>query len=103
MWRATRCCAPWASVADGLLTRSIGQLPWALIQAHVHRAIAVTDEEIARAVRYLYERQGLRVEPSGSVTVAAWLAGRVPATGPVVAVLSGGNVDPDLFARMIAG
>jgi threonine dehydratase len=92
-----------ASVADGLLTRSIGQLPWALIQAHVHRAIAVTDEEIARAVRYLYERQGLRVEPSGSVTVAAWLAGRVPATGPVVAVLSGGNVDPDLFARMIAG
>ncbi len=92
-----------ASVADGLLTRSIGRLPWALIEPHVHRAIAVTDEEIGRAVRYLYERQGLRVEPSGAVTVAAWLAGRVPATGPVVAVLSGGNVDPELFARMVTG
>ena len=92
-----------ASVADGLLTRSIGRLPWVLIEPHVHRAIAVTDEEIGRAVRYLYERQGLRVEPSGAVTVAAWLAGRVPATGPVVAVLSGGNVDPELFARMVTG
>ena len=92
-----------ASVADGLLTRSIGRLPWALIEPHVHRAIAVTDEEIGRAVRYLYERQGLRVEPSGAVTVAAWLAGRVPASGPVVAVLSGGNVDPELFARMVTG
>ncbi len=92
-----------ASLADGLLTRSIGRLPWALIQPHVDRAITVTDEEIGQAVRYLYQRQGLRVESSGSVTVAAWLAGRVPATGPVVAVLSGGNVDPDLFTRLIAG
>lgn len=90
-----------ASLADGLLTRAIGTLPWSLIRAHVHRAITVTEAEIASAVRFLYTCQGLVVEPSGAVTVAALLAGKVAAAGPVVAVLSGGNVDPDLFQRLV--
>ncbi len=92
-----------ASVADGLLTRSVGQLPWALIAGRVTRALQVTEEEIAAAVRFLYERQGLRVEPSGSVAVAAALAGRAAVAGPVVAVVSGGNVDPEVFMRLLAG
>lgn len=92
-----------ASVADGLLTRAIGRLPWALIRAHVHEAVPVTEAEIGQAVRFLFERQGLRVEPSGAVTIAALLAGKVQRPGPVVAVLSGGNVDADTFARLIAG
>jgi threonine dehydratase len=91
------------SVADGLLTRSVGSLPWALIQQHVHRAVTVTDAEIGQAVRWLFEHQGLRVEPSGAVTIAALLAGRIESSGPVVAVLSGGNVDPDVFQRLVTG
>jgi threonine dehydratase len=89
------------SVADGLLTRAVGTLPWALIRPHVRRAVAVTDAEIGDAVRWLFEHQGLRVEPSGAVTVGAILTGRVESPGPVVAVLSGGNIDPDLFQRLV--
>lgn len=92
-----------ASIADGLLTRAVGALPWSLIQVHVHRAVTVTDEEIGRAVRFLFARQGLRVEPSGAVSVAALLADKVGAPGPVVAVLSGGNVDQDVFDALVAG
>jgi threonine dehydratase len=92
-----------ASVADGLLTRAVGTLPWSLIRPHVRRAVTVTDPEIGSAVRWLFERQGLRVEPSGAVTVAALLAGKIAAEGPLVAVLSGGNVDQALFERLVAG
>jgi threonine dehydratase len=88
-------------IADGLLTRAIGTLPWALIAGRVQRALTVTDEEIGSAVRWLFRRQGLRVEPSGAVTVAAWLGGAGRTAGATVAVLSGGNVDPELFERLV--
>jgi threonine dehydratase len=91
-----------ASVADGLLTRSVGALPWSLIQPHALRAITVTEAEIGHAVRFLFERQGLRVEPSGAVSFAAVLAGKVTSPGPVVAVLSGGNVDQAVFDLLVA-
>lgn len=94
---------PTESVADGLLTRSIGALPWAVIQPYVHRAITVSDPEIGTAVRWLYDHQGLRVEPSGAVTMAAVLSGRIETKQATVAVLSGGNVDPDVFQRLVAG
>jgi threonine dehydratase len=92
-----------ASLADGLLTRAVGALPWSLITGRVREAVVVTEEEIHAAVRALFDRQGLCVEPSGAVTVAALLSGKVRTTGPVVAVLSGGNVDPELFQRLVAG
>jgi threo-3-hydroxy-L-aspartate ammonia-lyase len=91
-----------ASLADGLLPMRIGSIPFGYIQHAVQDVIQVTDEEIAEAVRFLYARMGLRIEPSGAATVAAVLAGRVPANGGVAAILSGGNVDPDLFARLVA-
>jgi threonine dehydratase len=89
------------SIADGLLPRSIGRLTFSILQPVVRRAIQVTDDEIKAAVRFLYREAGLSVEPSGAVGVAAVLAGRAPATGPVVVVLTGGNVDPDLFADLV--
>jgi threonine dehydratase len=92
-----------ASLADGLLTRAIGTLPWAIIAGRVRRAITVSEEEIRGAVAHLFHRQGLRVEPSGAVTMAALLAGRIRPPGPTVAVLSGGNVDLDLFQQLVAG
>lgn len=91
-----------ASLADGLLPMRIGSIPFGYIQDVVHDVVQVTDEEIAEAVRFLYARMGLRIEPSGAATVAALLAGRVTAGGGVAAILSGGNVDPDLFARLVA-
>jgi threonine dehydratase len=88
------------SIADGLLTRSIGRLTFPIIQRVVREVVRVSETEIAGAVRYLHREAGLRVEPSGAVTTAAILAGRLRLTGPTVAVVSGGNVDPDLFHRL---
>jgi threonine dehydratase len=88
------------SIADGLLTRSIGRLTFPIIQRVVREVVRVSDTEIAGALRFLYREAGLRVEPSGAVSTAAILAGRLRPTGPTVAVVSGGNVDPDLFHRL---
>lgn len=91
------------SIADGLLAPALGTFPWRAIRSAVHGAAVVNDREIGDAVRFLFERQGLRVEPSGAVPVAALLAGRVQLAGPVAAVLSGGNLDPDVFRRLVEG
>ncbi len=88
------------SMADGLLTRSIGSFTFPIIRRVVRQAVQVTEDEIADAVRFLHREAGLRVEPSGAVTTAAILAGRLALSGPTVAVVSGGNVDPDLFHRL---
>jgi threonine dehydratase len=66
----------------------------------VREAVQVAEDEIAAAVRFLHREAGLRVEPSGAVTTAAVLAGRVHLDGPAVLVVSGGNVDPELFQRL---
>jgi len=90
-----------ASLADGLLTKSVGRLTWPLIRDIVHDVASVTDAEIRTAVRWLHTA-GLRVEPSGSITTAAILANGSIVTGPTVVVCSGGNVDPTRFEELIA-
>jgi threonine dehydratase len=89
------------SVADGLLTRAVGDLTWPVIRDTVAGVVAVTDAEIAAALRWLGQR-ALRVEPSGAVSTAALLAGKVQPEGPVVVVSSGGNVDPARYAELVA-
>ena len=64
-------------------------------------AISVTDSEVGRAVRFAWEQHGLVVEPGGAVALAALLAGKVALGEGVVAVLSGGNVDPALHEQLI--
>jgi threonine dehydratase len=90
-----------SGIADGLLPLSVGRLPFAAMAGIVTEAVQVTDEEIAAAVRCIFDRMRLTVEPSGAVTAAALLTGRVRPKGPAVAVVSGGNVDPDLFQRLL--
>jgi threonine dehydratase len=89
------------SLADGLLPLSIGELPFAVLSPVVRQAIQVSEDEIAAAVRYLYQELHLVVEPSGAVTTAALLGGRVQTAGSTVVVISGGNVDPELFHRLV--
>jgi threonine dehydratase len=80
----------------------LGELTLAHIAALVDDVVTVDDQMIARAVLVLAERAKQVVEPSGATGVAALLAGAVaPLTGPVVAVLCGGNVDPLLLTRII--
>jgi threonine dehydratase len=82
------------SIADGLLAVEIGRLPFLHHQRYVDDVVLVDDAPILGAMRLLLERAKLVSEPSGAIAVAAILSGAVkPTDGPVVLVLSGGNVD----------
>jgi len=89
------------TMADGIAVRSPSELTLAHVRAYVDDVITVTEEEISRAVLLLLERAKAVVEPAGAVGLAAILAGKVAGTGPAVAVLSGGNVDPLLLIKLI--
>ena len=90
------------TLADALVSARPGAFPFRHIRRYVDDMVTVTEEEIVRAVRFLATEAKLVVEPGGAVGVAALLAGRIPpGPGPTVAVLSGGNVDPDLLAKLL--
>jgi threonine dehydratase len=89
------------TIADGIAVRRPGDLTFAHVGKLVDEVVTVTDEDISRALLMLLERCKLVVEPAGGVGVAALMAGAVRVGGPTVAVLSGGNIDPMLMARMI--
>lgn len=90
------------SIADGLLPLAVGALTFEFIGPFVKEAVQVGDAEIAEAVKYLYREQGLRVEPSGAVGVAALLTGKARPATPTAVILSGGNVDPERFRELVA-
>ncbi|OYW20935.1 MAG: pyridoxal-5'-phosphate-dependent protein subunit beta, partial [Planctomycetales bacterium 12-60-4] len=75
-----------------------------ILKRHVRLAVTVPDLAIQQSMRWMYERHGLRTEPSGVITIAAALSGAVDlrdGDGDVVFVLSGRNVDEDAFRRWI--
>ncbi|RMG16730.1 MAG: pyridoxal-phosphate dependent enzyme [Deltaproteobacteria bacterium] len=91
------------TLADGLRTRAIGEHNLAVMRRHVSEMVTVTDEEIVAAMRLLFSRLKLVVEPSGAVALAALLSGRVAAAGRRVGVLvSGGNVDLERLGEIFA-
>ena len=89
-----------SSIADGLLPLQPGDLTFAHVQAFVDDVVTVDDEAIAGAVRWLFREARIVAEPSGAATVAAVLKS-VPRDGRTVAVISGGNVSPEDYARYI--
>ena len=92
------------SLCDALESPAPGKITFPILQANVSGIATVTDAEVAEAMRYAFSALKLVVEPGGSVALAALLAGKLEARGRTVGiVLSGGNVDPELFARVIRG
>jgi threonine dehydratase len=92
-----------ATIADGQQLPTPGDLTWPVIQALVDDVVTVSDDEIVAAMRLLFERVKVVAEPSGASALAALLAGRVALRGGTVAVvISGGNVDADRFAGVVA-
>jgi threonine dehydratase len=81
--------------------RSPSALTLAHVQAFVDDVVTVDEDEISHALLLLLERSKAVVEPAGAASLAAVLSGRVGGRGPVVAVLSGGNVDPLLLGRLV--
>ena len=84
-----------SSIADGLLAVEIGHLTFAHHQRYIDDVALVDDAAMRRAMRMLLDRAKLVTEPSGAVTVAALMERAVSVTAPVVAVLSGGNIEWD--------
>ncbi|HEY5628238.1 MAG TPA: threonine/serine dehydratase, partial [Candidatus Limnocylindrales bacterium] len=94
------------TIADGTRTQSIGQLNFAHLSTQLDRIVTVSEAEIAAGVRLAAEEARLVVEPSGALPVAAMRfhareAGLDPADGPIVAVVSGGNVDPGRYLEYL--
>ena len=90
------------TVADGLGAPMAGELNFEVVRRHVEDVVLVSDDEIREAMAFILERAKLLVEPAGAAAVAALLAGRIPlADGPVVAILSGGNVDLDRLPDLL--
>ena len=91
------------TAADGLAAPMAGVLNLEYVQRYVEDVVRVSDEEIFHAMALLLQRAKVLVEPSGAAAVAALLAGRIPVRSgrPVVAILSGGNVDPPGIRRAL--
>jgi threonine dehydratase len=93
-------------MADGLRTNSLGPLPFEHLRRFMDEIVTVSEDEIAESVRELAHRARLVVEPSGAVGMAAERSGaaaRHDGDDRRVIVISGGNLDPDLFLRLLAG
>jgi threonine dehydratase len=93
------------TIADGLRTQSVGEISFAHIRKYVDGIVAVSEDEIRQAMRLLAPNPKLVAEPSGAVTVAAFLYRRseLPQTRINVAVISGGNVEPKMLAEIVDG
>jgi threonine dehydratase len=90
------------TIADGLRVTCVGELPWEHITALVDDVLTVSEDALLDAMRTLATKSRLVAEPSGAAATAAYLTHRDRLRdGPVVAVVSGGNVAPDLLARVL--
>jgi threonine dehydratase len=90
-----------ASIADGLLSVRPGDLTFAHVQALVDEVVTVDDQRIAAAVKWLFENAKVVAEPSGATSVAAVLRDESDIALGTVAVISGGNLSPEDYARYI--
>ncbi len=89
------------TIADGTRTPSLGAVTFPLVLAYVDDMRTVTEQAIIEAVRFLFYRAKLVVEPSGALGVAALLSGAVDVSGRVGVILSGGNIDGLTMARIL--
>ena len=91
------------SICDALLAPTPGEMTFALAQRLLTASIAVTDDEVRRAMATAFSAYKLVLEPGGAAALAAVLSGRIAVAGKTVAVIaSGGNVDPAMFTAALA-
>jgi len=91
------------TIADGTRTPSLGRITFPLVRAFVDAMATVSEDSIMEAVRLLFYRLKLVVEPSGVLGLAALMTGKVTPQGRVGVILSGGNVDGPTMRRILAG
>lgn len=87
---------------DALQTPRVSPITFEILRERNATALSISDEEAAQAIRFAWEKHRLVVEPGGAVALASLLAGKIESRPDTVVVLSGGNIDPALHARIIA-
>ncbi len=90
------------TLCDALQTPRVSPITFDILQARGAQAISVSEAEVAEAVRTAWFEHQLVVEPGGAVALAALIAGKIAASDGTVAILSGGNIDAALHARLVA-
>ncbi len=91
------------TICDALMARMPGKLTFAINRSLVGGGVVASDAEVAAAVAFAFAELKLVVEPGGAVALAALMTKKIDVAGKVaVAVLSGGNVDPELFSKLVA-
>ncbi|QKW21330.1 threonine ammonia-lyase [Kitasatospora sp. NA04385] len=90
-----------ATMADGIMVGRPGDIPFEVVNALADGVLTVSEDELSRSLLVGLERLKLVVEPAGAAPIAALLAEPGRFEGPVVAVLSGGNIDPQLMQRVL--
>ena len=90
------------TLCDALQTPLVSPITFGILQEREAVIVAVSDTEVAEAVRWAWERHQLVVEPGGAAALAAVLAGKTQPREGLVIILSGGNIDPALHARLVA-
>jgi threonine dehydratase len=92
------------TIADGARTPSVGKLNWEIISRGLKRIVEVPEDKIAAGLKTLYAAANLKVEPTGALTTGAALTQPDLFKGKrVCLIVSGGNVDPDVYVRILAG
>jgi threonine dehydratase len=92
------------SICDALMSPEPGEITFAIGKRHFAEGYAVSEKEVADAMRFAFEVLKIVIEPGGAVALAAVLSGKIETKGRTIAVIaSGGNVDAALFARVLAG
>jgi threonine dehydratase len=89
------------TIADGIAVKQVGEYTGPILDDVLDELISVSDDEICQAILLLLERSKLVVEGAGAVSVAALLSGKAGGTGPAVAILSGGNIDPTVLIQVM--
>ena len=89
------------TLCDALQTPLVSPITFGILKQRGAKAVAVSEDEVAEAVRFAWSEHQLVVEPGGAAAIAALLAGKAEAVDGTVAVVSGGNVDPALHARIV--
>ena len=91
-----------STLADGLATRKLGEIPFGIIQQLVDEVVIVNDDDIAKAIVFGVERCNTVLEGAGATALASLLSNKVEVAGRNVAViLSGGNIDRSLLSKIL--
>jgi threonine dehydratase len=89
------------TLCDALQTPRVSPITFGILKTRGVTGVAVSESEIAAAVRWAWQEHELVVEPGGAASIAALLAGKADIVPETVALVSGGNIDPELHARLI--